>query len=183
MMKTRELIPIMLSRALSDDREGLFRHIWDTYRKRLYYYITAVMRAGREDGEDLLQEIMMKVYDHLDTYRAGRSLDGWLYAIARNHCVDFLRKKGSRPCGEEMREEQCKDEDPCEALCAGELNRTIEECLERLGAVDREMVYLRHFERLTYRTIGNVIGMNVNSVKTRMRAVETRLRRELKEWL
>ncbi len=174
---------IIMNRALSGDRESLFSSIWEKYRKRLYYYVTAVMNCSREDGEDLLQEIMMKVYDNLGQYRSGRSFNAWIYAIARNHCVDYKRKAGFRPCVEEFRDFIGEEPDPSEAVCSGELNRAIHRCLEEMDDVDSEIVFLRHFEGLRFKSIGEIVGMNENSVKTRLRALEARLRHELKEWL
>ncbi len=169
--------------GLSNDREGLFSYIWERYRKKLYYYLTAIMHCSREDGEDLLQEIMMKVYNRMDQYKTGHSIEAWLYAIARNHCIDFKRKMSSRPCGEEYRESDGEAPDPFDTVCKGELNRAIYGCLKGMDDIDREMVFLRHFEGLKYKSIGAVISMNVNSVKTRMLALEARMRRDLKEWL
>ncbi|HOT46764.1 MAG TPA: RNA polymerase sigma factor [Spirochaetota bacterium] len=171
-MKTVEMINIALSSALSGDRESLFCSIWEKYRKRLLYYVTAVMHCSREDGEDQLQEIMVKVFNNLDQYRTGSSFNAWIYAIARNHCIDFKRKADSRPCGGELRDCDDKAPDPFEALCSGELNRAVHGCLEKMDDIDREMAYLRHFEGLRYKTIGKVVGMNENSVKTRMRTIE-----------
>ena len=64
-----------------------------------------------------------------------------------------------------------------------ELHQAIMKCLEGLDNNDREMIYLRYFEGLRFVAIGGVTGMNVNSVKTRMRILEARLRQDLKEWL
>ncbi len=178
-----EIITFALTSALSDNRESRFAYIWKRYRKRIYYYITSVLHCSREDGEDLLQEIMMKVYNNLEKYTAGSSFDAWIYTIARNHCLDFMRKLKARPGAEEYREGDGEEPDPFEIVCSGELHQAIHGCLRDMDGSDREMIYLRHFEGLRYKSIGAVIGMNVNSVKTRMRALESRLRQELKEWL
>lgn len=183
MMKLSEIITLTLSSALSDDRDILFSYIWERYRKRLYYYITVVMHCSREDGEDLLQEVMMKVYNNLEQFKPGHSFDSWIYAIARNHYLDFRRKTESSLCAEEYREGAGGAPDPIDVLCSGELYQAIQECLGKMDDIDREMVYLRHFERLKYKSIGTIVGMNVNSVKTRMRVLEARLRQELKGWL
>jgi RNA polymerase sigma factor (sigma-70 family) len=182
-MKPSEIITMTLNGALSDDKDSLFSSLWERYRKIIYYYITSILHCSREDGEDLLQEIMMKVYNNLERYKAGHSFDAWIYAIARNHCLDFKRKENSRPCGEEYRDGADGEPDPFETVCGGELHLAVHGCLREMDDDDREMVYLRHFEGLRYKSIGNIIGMNVNSVKTRMRVIEARLRRELKEWL
>lgn len=183
MMQSPHIINGIMGRALSGDRDRLFGHIWKTYREKLYYYITSVMHCSREDGEDLLQEIMMKAYDNLEGFRWGRSFNAWIYTIARNHCIDYHRKMKMRREEGEYREGEGESPDLLDALCNSELNRAIHACLGKLAEGDREMVYLRHFEGLTHRSIGTVIGMNVNSVKTRLRAIEARLRHELRGWL
>lgn len=183
MMNYPRIINGMPGRSRSGERDRLFGHIWKTYRKRLYYYITSVMNCSREDGEDLLQEIMMKAYGTMEGFGRGRSFDAWIYAIARNHCIDFHRKMKKRREEDEYREGDGASPDLLDDLCNSELNRVIHACLGKLAEGDREMVYLRHFEGLTHRSIGTIIGMNVNSVKTRLRAIEARLRHELRGWL
>jgi RNA polymerase sigma-70 factor, ECF subfamily len=183
MMRSTEIITITLNRVLSEDKDDQFGYIWEKYRKSLFYYITGIMHCTREDGEDLLQEIMMKVYNNLEHYKTGRSFNAWIYAITRNHCLDFRRKMTARPNDVEYREGDCEAPDVFETVCSGALNRAISDCLEKMDNDDREMAYLRHFEGLRYHSIGMIIGMNVNSVKTRMRTIEARLRQELKGWL
>lgn len=183
MTRAKELLNITLGKMLFSDREELFRDIWECYRKRIFYYITSVMHCNTEDGEDLLQEIMMKVYNNLQHYKAGRSFNAWIYSIARNHCLDFRRKLQCRPCCEEIQEYPGNDPGPYERVCSNELHQAIMKCLKDLDSNDREMIYLRYFEGLRFAAIGSVTGMNVNSVKTRMRVLEARLRQDLKEWL
>ena len=183
MMKATGRIIIALNNTVSGDKDNRLRAIWDQYRKRLLYYITGIMYCDKEDGEDILQEIMIKVYDNLDHYKTGTSFNAWIYAITRNHCLDTLRKKRTRPRFEELGERSGTALDVFDDVCSKELHRAIRASLENLSDEDREMIYLRHFEGLRYKSIGNIIGMNVNSVKTRMRAAEARLRQDLKEWL
>ena len=147
MMKSSELITISLNAMLSDDRDSLFSYIWEKYHKRIYYYITTVMHCSREDSEDLLQEVMMKVYDNLEQYKAGSSFNAWIYAIARNHCLDFKRKMAARPKDEEYREGDCKAPDLFETVCSGELNHAIMACLEKMDDNDREMIISAVFRR------------------------------------
>jgi RNA polymerase sigma factor (sigma-70 family) len=183
MIKSPEIIAITLNKVLSDDRDDQFGYIWERYRIRLLYYITAVMHCGREDGEDMLQEIMIKVFNNLDRYIAGTSFNAWIYTITRNHCLDFMRKKKSKPENDEYCEGNGTAPDVFDEVCNSELHHAIRTCLEKMKGEDREMVYLRHFEGLRYRSIGVILGLNVNSVKTRMKVVEARLRQDLKEWV
>jgi RNA polymerase sigma-70 factor (ECF subfamily) len=71
-------------------QQAIFTEIWKQYHQRLLFFIRPMVGI---EAEDLLQEIMLKVYEHLGTYNPFYSLNTWIYAIARNHCLNFLQKK------------------------------------------------------------------------------------------
>jgi RNA polymerase sigma-70 factor (ECF subfamily) len=70
-------------------RERLFELLWRQYQKRLAFFVQNMVK---DNAEDLVQEIMLKVYQNLHKYKPVSSFNTWIYAITRNHCLNYLNK-------------------------------------------------------------------------------------------
>src|SRR5258707_11291057 len=60
------------------------------------YTLASRMAGSAEDGEDLLQEIFLQAYRKLDSFKGDAALGTWLYRLAVNHCLDFVRSRQAR---------------------------------------------------------------------------------------
>src|SRR5438552_1185581 len=81
---------IQIERARSGDKEA-FRHLVEGCQDRLFGLVLSMVH-DREQAEDLTQEIFVKAYFALESFEAQSSFYTWLYRIAANHCLDYLRK-------------------------------------------------------------------------------------------
>ena len=86
---TEKLAVFFNSGKTEKEREELSRKIWDKYHKRLLYFIRSF---SREESEDLLQEIFLKVFNNLEKFNPLYSFKVWIYTIAKNHCINYLKK-------------------------------------------------------------------------------------------
>lgn len=156
--------------------------------------IVAVHRPRRIDAEDLMQDIFIKMFTHLDQYRGAVPLEHWVSRIAVNHCINALRAQRSRPetrfadlsetqarVIEAVATEPDRQPHPAEALGAREL-------VERLltGLAPREQLLMRWLE-LEGRSIEEVrqltgwTGVTVRVSAFRARRKLNRLYQALKE--
>ena len=88
-MTQEELIPLLLKK---DDRS--FTLLYDNYSKRLYGVIFTLIK-DREEAEDVLQEVFVKIWKNIDSYNESKGrLYTWMLNIARNTSIDKLRSKG-----------------------------------------------------------------------------------------
>lgn len=88
-MKQEELLPLLLKK---DDRS--FTLLYDNYSKSLYGVIFNLIR-DKEEAEDLLQEVFVKIWKNIDTYNDSKGrFYTWMLNIARNATIDRLRSKG-----------------------------------------------------------------------------------------
>jgi RNA polymerase sigma-70 factor (ECF subfamily) len=79
----------------ADTRYVVFLETISTLRPALHRYC-ARMTGSVTDGEDVVQESLFEAYRNLDRFDEGRPLKPWLFRIAHNRCIDFLRRKGVR---------------------------------------------------------------------------------------
>lgn len=167
-----------------------FEEIWKSYYSRLIVFCTQSYRLSKEDAEDTVQETLAKVYKNLRTYSREYSLSTWIYTIARNSCIDFLRKtcpaESDFPAGTSGEDffQQLPDTGtpgPEEQFSRNEARQCIESFLKRLSPGDREIVYLKIYEKLSYRKISAITGRPAGTLKYRFFSIRKQLRTFLGE--
>ena len=132
------------------------------------------------DTEDVTQEVFLKVFRCIGSFRGDSSLKTWMYRIAVNESRNHVRKCARR-CGLEVGlEDEASDgltweqviEDhhssPFEAVATSEAHATIEAALAQVKPLFREAVVLRDVEQLSYQEIAVIVGENPATVKTRI---------------
>ena len=150
-----------------------------------------------EDVEDVAQQALVKAYFSLTRFDQRSAFGTWLYKIAVNECWDYFRKKKARPLVYEadLSEEQIRqmegmpegDNRPShneDAESRVERRDTIDRLLMVLDEKDRAMLVMKEVEGFTVEEIGEVLGLNVNTVKVRLFRARGRLAkayRRLKE--
>jgi RNA polymerase sigma-70 factor (ECF subfamily) len=140
--------------------------------------------TGRVDGiDDIAQQVWQRVWQRLDGLEQPQRLRAWLYRIAQNTALD-ARQRYRRESQRVAPLEAAPDVDPRHRaplgqLAAGEMQRAIVDAVQALPAIYREPLVLRHLEGWSYREIGEVLGLNVDTVETRL----VRARRMLRDGL
>ena len=156
-MKDRELV----RRARRGDKEALGeiagRYYDDIYR--FCYYMT----GEQEDSYDLSQEVFLRFFSYIDSYR-HKNLKGYLLIIARNLCRDYFRREKKAECMEVPDRE--KKDDPMESV---ELELLLNELLGQLEMEQREVIILRIREELKFREIAEILRCPLSTVKSRYR--------------
>jgi RNA polymerase sigma-70 factor (ECF subfamily) len=146
------------------------------------------MAIEPEQVDDLVQEVMLKVYENIDRYNMKYAVSTWLYTIARNHCLDKLREKKTRArhmLSDSQLEVVSTYPTPEEELLAAERSRTLKSLIETLSAMDQHIVFLRFYEECSYRQMASILDMPVGTIKYRVHAIRKKLktRREKYEYV
>ena len=82
----------LIAEYLSSEKEEVFRALLNKYTKPVYNFIRQMVRNPTE-AEDITQEVFIKVWKNLKKYKLGQNFKTWLFIIAKNSTIDFLRKK------------------------------------------------------------------------------------------
>ena len=145
-------------------------------------------RSGCDEhsAEDVSQDVFIKAWKNLPRFNAqSASFKTWLFHIARNTIIDFLRKKKHTALsrfdtddGTNMLEETMVYDAPLpdEVFAQTQDAATIERALQELPYRAREVIMLRHFEDMTFDEIGQALGEPLNTVKSRHRRALASLR-------
>jgi RNA polymerase sigma-70 factor (ECF subfamily) len=148
---------------------------------RFLYTVAYRLTGNREDAEDLVQEVLLRVRRGLETYQPG-SLEGWLSRIATNAFLDDVRRRKRRP-------EDLLPDDPDwvlpptaaadEALAAEVLPDDVQAALQRLPEDFRVAVVLCDVVGLSYQEIGASLEIPVGTVRSRIHRGRAMLREAL----
>ncbi len=173
-----------------------FNEIVARYKGKIYNYLYR-MTGNADDAEDLTQEVFVRMYTNIRSFRAESSLSTWLFRIAGNLCVDaFRRHKKERglvhsldaPIGGDEEEGATRDvpdwsNEPDLMLSRKELGSHIQAALEKLPPKLRSAVVLHDIEGLAYEEIAQLEQIPLGTVKSRIFNARVSLREHLRPYL
>ncbi len=159
-----------MERKLLEKWEELNEHLLLFIRKRI---------ENREDAEDILQEVYIKLHENIGSLRDEEKLVSWIYQITRN-TINNCYKRCYRIKGVEFDEGYHLTEEEEDNL-NDEIIVSMKGFIEDLPEDYREVIKLHEFENLTHRELGNILGMNENTSKSKLKRGRERLRKLLDE--
>lgn len=165
-----------------------FEELVRKYEKRVY--AAALRSSGSpEDAADITQEVFLRAWRSIETFRGDSGFSTWLFRITMNMCVDHARHKQSQPqcqplvIGEEDAERPIPDTAPTpeEHLDNSELGRELAAALDAVSEEHRRIVLLRDVSGMSYTEIAEVLEISEGTVKSRLARARVALRRILLE--
>ena len=178
----------LVARAQKGDLDA-FTLIVNQYKMRLFGYILRMIHS-REDAEDILQEVFLRVYSSLARYSPQYQFSTWIYRIAQNLCIDHLRRRKLSTFSVDEKfgsEEELTLELPDESMSpesifeSNAVKQEVEEAIYELPVKYRSVIILRHIQDLSYEEISQIMDMPVNTVKTHIFRARRILRRRLQD--
>jgi len=161
----------------------LYDYICKHYQRRIAFYVGQIIPPDHGYHQDVCQEVMIKIYNHLDSFNPLHSFKAWIFKIVRHQCLDLVKSKEER-----QRNLQRGDPDlvgggagvdPEQRFLRQELMERIDGAIGSLPPLEREICYLRFYENLKYREIGDIVGLDVEAVKAKIHSLKTDLHRRL----
>lgn len=165
-----------------------FSELVRRYYERLYNSVYALV-GGRDDADDLTQEVFLKAYRSLGKFRGKSQFYTWLYRIGVNCCLDWLKSPNRRINDLSLERERWEGREDRgriqfrstdEGVEQRELQAILESALEALPDDYRVVVVMREFDGLTYEEIAHFMHCNIGTVKSRLFRARTRLREIMK---
>ncbi len=167
--KSKQFALFVHSSLGTKKRETFFDDIWEEYYPKLTVYLKTTYPGV--ETEDVVQDIMLKVYKNLHNYNPLYSFNTWIYSIARNCAVDSFRKKSvlintlSAVKSEAVSRSLNDNETPEKLLLKSEVKTGIEECISTLPRRERQISFLKFYEDLTYKEISKIMDIPVGTLK------------------
>ena len=138
--------------------------LFDRYHAALYNFYSKLM-GDRGISEDLVQEVFLKILRYRESYRPGTPFRAWIYQIARNARIDYFRKT---PRQVAFDPEMLPPVLPKDAAQQNQEATLLHRALMQMPEEKREVLVLARFQELKYEEIAQLLGCELNTVKTRV---------------
>lgn len=188
-LKSLETDAELVQKALAQS-EG-FGRIIDKYQEPLKRYIRRIARPGADDLDILLQDVFIKVYENLNDFDPSLQFSSWIYRIAHNESIDFLRKK--KRVGASLDETSGDDDSvtlgetfAADTDIAGDadkayIKKCIEAVLDDLEPKYRSVLVLKFLEEKDYNDISDILRKPPGTVATLIHRAKKEFRRLAEE--
>jgi RNA polymerase sigma-70 factor (ECF subfamily) len=184
---------VLMLRVKRGDRAA-FGELVEKYKQPVLNFIYRTLRDETE-AEDLAQNVFLQVYKSRGRYRRTAKFSTWLFTIARNLCLNEIRRRSRHPA-ESIEETQTEHDDqphrqfedksqaaPPEKLLHGELAQKIGEALAGLPENQRSAILLCRQEELSYEEIAEILGCSLSATKSLIHRGRETLKEKLKPYL
>lgn len=159
-----------ITKTLAGDVNA-FAILIDRYKNMVYTLCLRMMKTT-EDAEEIAQDVFLKAFQKLSTFKGTSKFSTWIYSITYHRCLDALSRKRKQPThyaaeiNEEITEEKVSS--ILEVIEAKELRVQLEVCIEQLKEEDSFLVTLYYLEEQSLEEIAEMTGMTKNNVKVKL---------------
>ena len=154
--------------------------LYGRYGENLFRYLVFKLGSA-EDAEDVLQEIFCRFARFTMRWALIRNPQAFVFRVARNEVNRFLRRKLSRPEGDAEPLDRTSSFSASLAIPADATALLIAELADRLPEEQKEVIFMKVFDGLTFKEIGTACGVSANTAASRYRYALARLRTALEE--
>ncbi len=159
--------------------ERAFRKLVEKYQGIVYSVVMGIV-GNRIEVEDIVQEVFIKIYTGLSTFRGESKLSTWIYRIARNESLNAAAKlKGSHLSIDEVEPIASSGDNPEEALGISRSRERTRKLISRLDEHYRVVIELRYMGEKSYAEIAEIMNIPVGTVKTYLHRAKTSLKKML----
>ncbi|MBU2019371.1 MAG: sigma-70 family RNA polymerase sigma factor [Bacteroidetes bacterium] len=168
---------VLVDRAQNGD-QGAYSKLLERYRESVYFTMLKMVK-NNDDAEDLTIEAFGKAFNRIHQYSPNFAFSTWLFKIASNNCIDFIRKKRIKVTsmdtgkttqdGEVVYFDASSDTlDPSETMIQKQKANAMREVVSKLKPRYRELIELRYFQELSYEEIAEELNLPLGTVKAQL---------------
>lgn len=179
----------LVKEARNGDEQS-YKRLVNKYERALYYHILKMVN-DKEQVEDLVQEAFVKAFDNLESYNTNYAFSTWLYRIATNHTIDYLRKKKlqtlsiDKPRKTKSGEMKMQLEDQTaqadRSIIRKQRQNIVQHAIDELPEKYRKVIRLRHMEEKSYQEISEELDKPLGTVKAHIFRAREMLYKSLKD--
>ncbi len=168
----------LVRRAVDKKDQKAYAELMSRYRDSIYFMLLKMIN-NKDDAEDLTIEAFGKAFNRLHQYTPNYAFSTWLFKIASNNCIDWIRKQKKKTLsidspigtddGDEMHIElKGHGLDPSEVVIRDQKSEVMREVVEKLKPRYRTLVELRYYKEYSYEEIADELDLPLGTVKAQL---------------
>lgn len=175
-----------LIELIRQENHERYSEIIERYQGKLFAYLYRLI-GNRDEAEDLLQDVFIKAYKNLHSYDVERKFSSWIYRIAHNEAVNYIKRKYLKrfiswediSSTKDKLESQSTEDGADDAWVRKESIKEVDDAIRRLPIKYKQVLLLRYFSDKSYEEIGEILGKPVNTVGTLINRAKKSLAEEM----
>jgi RNA polymerase sigma-70 factor (ECF subfamily) len=174
---------LLLVEEAKKGNEKAFASLMNRYRDSIYYMLLKMVNNA-SDAEDLTIEAFGKAFRSIDSYAPKFAFSTWLFKIATNNCVDFIRKKQLSPTPFDHLQDNLENvtvniqsdlPDPEESLINHQKIAALKDIVNQLKPRYKSLIELRYYKEYSYEEISSELNLPIGTVKAQLFRAKTLL--------
>ncbi|MBN1118317.1 MAG: sigma-70 family RNA polymerase sigma factor [Bacteroidales bacterium] len=166
---------LLVQKAIKGDQKA-YTELLDRYRDAIYFMLLKMVNNA-SDAEDLTIEAFGKAFKNIDQYAPNYAFSTWLFKIATNNCIDFIRKKKANTVSLDQNDDDDDKAstdimapvlDPEESLIKDQKLKLMRSIVSRLKPRYRKLIELRYFKEYSYEEISEELELPIGTVKAQL---------------
>lgn len=168
----------LVRRAVEQADQKAYAELMARYRDSVYFMLLKMVN-NKDDADDLTIEAFGKAFKRLDQYTPTYAFSTWLFKIATNNCIDFIRRKKANTFsidspitgddGDELNIElRSMGADPEEHMIRRQKEKLMRNVVDKLKPRYRQLVEMRYFQELSYEEIAEQLDLPLGTVKAQL---------------
>lgn len=146
-------------------RRRAFEQLVNQYSEQLYWQVRRIVLT-HDDANDVLQNVFLKAWSKLDTFHQDSKISTWLYRIALNESLDFMRRKKTQMVSMDNEETTVGSRLLADEYFSGtEVEALLQEAIAQLPDVQRTVFNMRYFDDMKYSEISEILQTSEGSLK------------------
>ena len=174
----------LLLRKLHDPkmRHEAFKELVSCYKERLYWHIRNLTK-NHDDTDDVLQNTFIKVYKNIDEFHGDSLLYSWMYRIATNEALTFLKQKAKRLhlTSEELQNKLVENIESDVYFEGDQIQLKLQKAIATLPQKQQQVFNMKYFQELKYREISEILGTSEGALKASYHIAAKKIKDYLKE--
>jgi RNA polymerase sigma-70 factor (ECF subfamily) len=169
----------LVRKCVDDGDQAAYAELMERYRESIYYMLLKMVNNS-DDADDLTIEAFGKAFNRLQQYQPNYAFSTWMFKIASNNCIDFIRKQRKKKTtsidtgmtnddGESVTFDIESDgRDPEEEVIRDQRLQAMRQVVEKLKPRYKELVILRYFKEYSYEEIAQELELPLGTVKAQL---------------
>mgnify|MGYP001454530929 FL=1 len=155
-----------LTKSFLNGDESAFNRLAVKYHEKIYWHARR-MTGNHLDADEIVQEVLIVLYNKLKTFEFKSSLYTWIFTITNTRSINYLKKKNLRSFFslDDISNSKFEQNDMIDDLESKQKVEKIEKVLQKLPVKQREVFIMRNFDELSYEEISQITGKNIGTLK------------------
>lgn len=181
-----KLTDVELVALVQKENKEAYQELFSRYQRKLFVYMYHLV-SNKEEVEDLLQNVFAKTYRNISHFDLERKFSSWIYRIAHNEAVNFLKRKSKKrfiswediSTTKDKLDTQSDEKLPEEQWMLRELTEEVDAALDKLPEKYKQVLLMRYFSEYSYDAISKILGKPVNTIGTLINRAKKKMQQEM----